>query len=90
MIEAGLDLDLEGELTLKAHKISQKGKTYEELCRYLAEVQIKLIEGKKKASASDIKKKEQEIFKSSSTYEEVCWLIAELEMLLQKGKLNED
>ncbi|MHA1254288.1 MAG: hypothetical protein ACTSPS_01690 [Promethearchaeota archaeon] len=36
LIEAGLDPDLEAEITLEAYKLAQEKKSYEELCRILA------------------------------------------------------
>ena len=82
LIEAGIDPDFEGEITIAAHKIAQENYAYEDLCRKLAEIQMKFI--KEDASEKEIKKKADEIYKSSSTYEEVCWLIAELKALLGK------
>ncbi|MDX1797090.1 MAG: hypothetical protein R3255_00435 [Candidatus Lokiarchaeia archaeon] len=82
LLEAGIDPDFEGEITIAAHKIAQENKAYGDLCRKLAEIQMKLI--KEDASEKEIKKKTEEIFKSSSTYKEICWLIAELKALLGK------
>ncbi|GAH48512.1 unnamed protein product, partial [marine sediment metagenome] len=36
LIDAGLDPDLEAEITVAAHNISQEKKTYDELCREIA------------------------------------------------------
>ncbi|MFX0003129.1 MAG: hypothetical protein ACFE9C_00125 [Candidatus Hodarchaeota archaeon] len=83
LIEAGIDPDFEGEITIAAHNIGQKNHSYEDLCRKLAEIQMKFI--KKDVSEKDIEKKAEEIYKSSSTYEELCWLIAELSALLKKN-----
>ncbi len=83
LVEAGLDLDLEGELTLSADEIARKNKTYEELCRELAKLQLKLVKGKKRITEMELIEKTEEILKSSSTYEELCWLIA------QMGKLSD-
>ncbi|MFX1377628.1 MAG: hypothetical protein ACFFA4_00910 [Promethearchaeota archaeon] len=82
LIEAGIDPDFEGEITLAAHNLAQENHPYEDLCRKLAEIQMKFIKGN--ASEKELKKKTEEIFKSSSTYEEICWLIAELSALLEK------
>ncbi|MFX0076763.1 MAG: hypothetical protein ACFE96_15070 [Candidatus Hermodarchaeota archaeon] len=84
LIEAGLDPDLEAEITLAAHELSKKKISYKNLCQLLAEVQLGLIKSPKKASKIEIQKKTQEILKSSSTYEEICWLIAELKVLTDK------
>ena len=84
LIEAGLDPDLEAEITLDAYKLAQEKKSYEELCRILAETQLSLIQIKSKPSEKEIAKKATEIHNSSSTYEELCWLIAELSKLKEK------
>ncbi len=83
LIEAGIELDFEAELTLNAHKLIEEKKTYEELCLILAELQLKLIKGKSKLQEGEINKKAKEIHQSSSTYNELCWLIAELKLLKQ-------
>ena len=83
LIEAGIDPDFEGEITIAAHNLAQEDHSYEDLCRKLAEIQIKMIQGK--ASEKEIRKKTDEIYKSSSTYEELCWLIAELSKLLERN-----
>ncbi len=90
LIEAGLDPDLEAEITVAAHNISQEKKTYDELCRELAETQLIILKGKVKASEVEIKKKTKEIYKSSSTYEEICWLLAELKILVERKSIFED
>ncbi len=82
LIEAGMDPDFEGEVTIAAHDLAQENHTYEDLCRKLAEIQMKFI--KENASEKEIKKKTEDIYKSSSTYEELCWLIAELSNLLDR------
>jgi len=84
LIEAGLTPDLEAVITVNAHNIAQEGKSYEELCKILAELQISLTKEKGKPTAKEIKKKEEEIFKSSSTYEEICWLISQIRLLKEK------
>lgn len=84
MLEAGIDPDLEAEITIAAHDISQKKKSYEDLCEQLAEIQLNLLKEKGKATKKEIEKKAKEIYKSSSTYEELCWLIAELNLLMKK------
>lgn len=84
LIEAGLDPDLEAEITLEAYKLAQEKKSYEELCRILAKTQLSLMKIKSKPSEKEIAKKATEIHNSSSTYEELCWLIAELSKLKEK------
>jgi len=84
LIEAGLDPDFEAEITLAAYKLAQEKKSYDDLCRILAETQLSLIKFKSKPSEKDITKKATEIHNSSSTYEELCWLIAELSKLKEK------
>ncbi len=84
LIEAGLDPDFEAEITLAAHNLSQEKKTYDDLCKKLAETQLTILKGKNKASEAEIKKKTEEIYKSSSTSDELCWLIAELSILIEK------
>ena len=87
LIEAGIDPDFEGKITLDAHAQKLKNLTYEELCIELAKIQLKILKGNLKITAEEIKEKSQEIFKSSSTYDELCWLIAELTDLLKKREL---
>jgi hypothetical protein len=84
LIEAGIDPDLEAEITLLAHQLALKKNSYEDLCKKLAELQLNFLKGKGKASEKDIQKKYEEIYKSSSTYEELCWLISELSVLFEK------
>ncbi|MFX0039857.1 MAG: hypothetical protein ACFFCY_01255 [Promethearchaeota archaeon] len=84
LIEAGIDPDLEAEITLLAHQLALKKNSYEDLCKKLAELQLNFLKGKGKASEKDIQKKCEEIYKSSSTYEELCWLISELSVLFEK------
>lgn len=84
LIESGLDPDFEANIALAAYNLSQEKRSYKDLCRNLAEIQLKIIQGKKKLTEAEINKKSKEIFKSSSTYEELCWLIAELNLLSKK------
>ena len=84
LIEAGLTPDLEAVITVNSHKLAQEGKSYEELCAILAEMQISLTKEKGKPTVKEIKKKQEEIFKSSSTYEEVCWLISQIRLIKEK------
>jgi len=88
LIEAGIDVDLEGEITIEAHKLSQEKKSYEDLCRLLAEIQLNLLKERGKATKKEIEKKAEEIHDSSSTYEELCWLIAVLKLLAKKRSLK--
>lgn len=88
LIEAGIDVDLEGEITIEAHKLSREKKSYEDLCRLLAEIQLNLLKERGKATKKEIEKKAEEIHESSSTYEELCWLIAELKLLAKKRSLK--
>lgn len=90
LIDAGLDPDLEAEITVAAHNISQEKKTYDELCREIAETQLIILKGKVKVSEVEIKKKTKEIYKSSSTYEEICWLLAELKILVEKNSFHKN
>jgi len=87
LIEAGIDPDFEGKITLEAHTQKLKKLKYEELCFELAKIQLKILKGNQKITNEEIKEKSQEIFKSSSTYDELCWLIAELTDLLKKKAL---
>ena len=88
LIDAGLDLDLEAEITLHAHNLSQEGISYEDLSKRLAELQLVLLKGKDKPLASEIKNKTEEILKSTSTFEELAWLVSELEILIKKKQLK--
>ncbi len=90
LIDAGLDPDLEAEITVAAHNISQEKKTYDELCREIAETQLIILKGKVKVSEVEIKKKTKEIYKSSSTYEEICWLLTELKILVEKNSFHKN
>lgn len=89
LIESGLEMDLEAELTLAAHKLSNEKVSYEDLSRRLAELQLTLLKVNKEPSEKEINKKTKEILKSSSTYEELCWLVSELEILIEKKHLVE-
>jgi len=84
LIEAGITPDFEAEITLNAHTLSEEKKSYEDLCRILANLQLELISTGKKIKAAEIEKKTIEIYQSSSTYDELCWLIAELRLLKEK------
>jgi hypothetical protein len=88
LIDTGLELDLEAEITLKAHKLSQEGISYEELSKRLAKSQLILLKGKGKPLITEIKKKTEEILNSSSTFEELCWLVSELELLIEKKQME--
>lgn len=88
LVDTGLEMDLEAEITLGAHELLQQKKPYAELCRELAELQIKFLMGKKKITEKEIEKKKEEIFQSSTTYDELCWLIAELNILMEKKSLK--
>lgn len=87
LIDIGLEIDLEAEITIAAHEISRKNKTYEELCHELAETTLAILKSKGKPSAKEIKENVKKIHESSSTYEEICWLIAELNTLKKKNHL---
>ncbi len=82
-MEAGINPDFEAEITMAAHSLSEEKKTYENLCKQLARIQLSLLKGKSKVSENDLKKRMKEIQKSSSTYDEICWLIAELQILIK-------
>jgi hypothetical protein len=86
LIDAGLELDLEAEITLTAHRLSQEGISYEDLSRRMAELQVMLLKGE--AAEKEIVKKTKEILNSSSSYEELCWLVSELEILIEKKQLE--
>jgi len=88
LIDAGLELDLEAEITLNAHSISQGGISYENLAKQLARLQLVLLKGKDKLLDSELKKKTEEIIKSTSTFEELAWLVSELEILIKKKQLK--
>jgi hypothetical protein len=87
LIEAGVEPDFEADIALAAYNLSQEKKSYKDLCKILAEIQLKIIQGKKKPTEAEINKKSKEIFTSSSTYEELCWLIAELNLLSKKDSI---
>ena len=87
-LEAGLDPDLEAEITIASHSISEENNTYEDLCKTLAKLQLSLVKGSSKITKKEIELKTKEIFSSSSTYEELCWLIAQLTVLKKKQELK--
>jgi len=87
-LEAGLDPDLEAEITIASHSISEENSTYEDLCKKLAKLQLSLIKSTSKITKKEIELKTKEIFSSSSTYEELCWLIAQLTVLKKKQELK--
>lgn len=84
LVEAGIEPDFEGEITLAAQAEKLKKLSYEELCSKLAKIQLKIIKGNAKITEKEIEEKSREILKSSSTYDELCWLIAELTDLSKK------
>ncbi len=84
LVDAGIDPDLEAEITIATHKLSQEKKSYKQLCRLLAQLQLDLLKGSKSTLKKDLEQKTLEIFKSSSTYEELCWLIAQLKVIKNK------
>ena len=85
LLEAGIDPDFEAEITIAAHNLSQEKRSYEDLCKKLAEVQLFFLKGESKISNNEIEEKAKEIYKSSSTYDELCWLIAQTENLIEKA-----
>ncbi|MHA1104915.1 MAG: hypothetical protein ACTSPN_04245 [Promethearchaeota archaeon] len=87
LLEAGIEPDFEGEVTLACHDLIEEGHSYEILCGKLAKIQLKMLKGKGKITAKEINLKSSEILKSSSTYEELCWLITELSALSEKKPL---
>jgi len=89
LIESGLEMDLEAEITLAAHKLSNEKVSYEDLSRRLAELQLTILKVNKEPSEKEINKKTKDILKSSSTYEELCWIVSELEILKEKKHLVE-
>ena len=84
LMDTGIDPDLEAEITIAAHNLSQEDKSYKELCRMLAELQLDLTKSSNSDLKKNIGKKTLEIFKSSSTYEELCWLIAQINVIKKK------
>lgn len=88
LLDTGLEIDLEAEITLAAHKLSQEEIPYDELSKRLAKLQIVLLKGSKKPSQEEINRKADEIIKSSSTSEELCWLVSELEILIKKKQIE--
>ncbi|MFX1278505.1 MAG: hypothetical protein ACFFA3_03760 [Promethearchaeota archaeon] len=88
LIDSGLDMDLEAEITLAAHNLSEDKVSYEDLSRKLAELQLSLLRTTEKPSEKEITKKFNEILKSSATYEELCWLVSELKILVNKKHLK--
>ncbi|MFX1376917.1 MAG: hypothetical protein ACFFA0_14015 [Promethearchaeota archaeon] len=88
LIESGLEMDLEAEITLAAHKLSEEKVSYEDLSKRLAELQLILLKGNNKPSEKEINDKTKQILESSSTYEELCWLVSELKILIDKKQLQ--
>jgi hypothetical protein len=90
LIDSGLEMDLEAEITLAAHNLSEDKVSYEDLSRQLAELQLTLLRVNGKPSEKEIIKKSNEILKSSTTYEELCWLVSEVKILVDKKHLEEE
>lgn len=90
LIDSGLEMDLEAEITLAAHKLSEDKVSYEDLSRQLATLQLTLLRANGKPSEKEIIKKSNDILKSSTTYEELCWLVSELKILVDKKHLEEE
>ena len=88
LISAGLEKDLEAELTLAADKLSKNDISYEDLSKRLAKLQLILLKNKTKPSEKEITKKSDGILKSSSTREELCWLVCQLEILIKKKQFK--
>ena len=88
LISAGLEKDLEAEITLAADKLSKNEISYEDLSKQLAKLQLILLKSKTKPSEKEITKKTEEILKSSATYEELCWLVSELKILIKKKQIK--
>ena len=88
LISAGLEKDLEAELTLAADKLSKNDISYEDLSKRLAKLQLILLKNKTKPSEKEISKKSDGILKSSSTREELCWLVCQLEILIKKKQFK--
>ncbi|MHA2122560.1 MAG: hypothetical protein ACW990_15265 [Promethearchaeota archaeon] len=88
LLDTGLEMDLEAEISLATHKLSQEKIPYDDLSKRLAKLQIVLINGNENPSLQEIEKKAEEINKSSSTYDELCWLVSELEILIEKKQLK--
>jgi hypothetical protein len=88
LVDAGLEPDLEAEITIATHKLSQEKKSYKQLCKLLAQLQLDLLKGSRSTLKKDLEKKTLEIFKSSSTYEELCWLIAQLKVIKNKDSFT--
>ena len=88
LMETGLEPDFEAEITIAAHNLLQENKSYDDLCKMLAKIQLSLFKEKSKIIEKEIKKRAEDIYKSSSTYEELCWLIAELNIMQKKQSFN--
>lgn len=88
LISAGIEKDLEAEITLAADKLSKNEISYEDLSKQLAKLQLILLKSKTKPSEKEITKKTEEILKSSATYEELCWLVSELKILIKKKQIK--
>jgi len=87
LLEAGIEPDFEGKVTIASHDLIEEGHSYEILCEKLAKIQLQMIKGNGKITTEEIDQKSHEILKSSSTYEELCWLISELSALLKKKSI---
>ncbi|MHA1191294.1 MAG: hypothetical protein ACTSP9_03240 [Promethearchaeota archaeon] len=48
LLEAGIEPDFEGEVTLACHNLIEEGHSYETLCEKLAKIQLKMLKGKGK------------------------------------------
>ncbi len=84
------DKEIEAQIKVAAYFLAQKNLPLNDLCWLLAEVQLKVQEGKKDIPESEIRKKAEEIFFSGYSYDEICWLISEFEILIKKKYFSID
>ena len=82
------DDELKGMIEVAAFFLSQNQLSYNDLCWFLAEIQLIIQKGDENVTEDDIRKKAEEVFRSSVNYDELCWLIAELKILVEQGYLE--
>ncbi len=78
------EVTVEQKINDAAYYLSQKNPTYDELCWFVAERQLKLAKGGKVPTKDEIKKKAAEVFDQGKSTDELIWLVAKLDIT---GKL---
>ena len=78
--EPNLSIEVTHQIKDEAYWLSTRKQTYDELCWFLAERQLKFLNKGKAPSKDEIKKKAEEVNKSKKSYAELCWFIAKFDV----------